>query len=249
MYQLITNEYDIEKEIKGVCLMKFISKHFSEKGITLIFLLVIIIILVTIISMIVKGVFDSKTIGANKEPKENYEELIGKYIEYIPEEGIYNTVTNNQNYTGSANNDHDFITDTSLKFRIWSIDDNKITLVSDKPAEVGGYKNIGALHIANCIGYNNSVKILNEICETCYSNTEIGAVGRSLNIEDIEKTLDKSVWNPEEYKERKEYKKNLYYPSIYSLETYSNIDGVEIDERKYYRKKRTTNSLQQLKYI
>lgn len=58
--------------------MKFISKHFSEKGIALIFLLVIIIMLVAIISVTIKGIFDSKTIGANKEPKENYEELIRK---------------------------------------------------------------------------------------------------------------------------------------------------------------------------
>lgn len=76
MYQLITNEYDIEKEIKGVCRMKFISKHFNEKGIALIFLLIIIIMLVLVVSVAIKGVFDSKTIGANKEPKENYEELI-----------------------------------------------------------------------------------------------------------------------------------------------------------------------------
>lgn len=216
--------------------MKFISKHFSEKGIALIFLLIIIILLVTIFSMILKGIFDSKTIGASKAPKENYEELIGKYIEYTPEEGIYNTVTNNKNYTGSINNDYDFITDTSLNWRIWSIDDSKIVLISDKQISIGGYKNIGALHIANCTGYNNSVKILNQICENCYSNSNIGAIARSLNIEDIEKTLDKSVWNPDEYKERKEYKKNLCYPSIYSIETYSNIDGVEIEKRKYYRK-------------
>lgn len=87
------------------------------------------------------------------------------------------------------------------------------------------------MYISNCTGYNNSVQILNEICEKCYSNSNIGAVGRSLNIDDIEKTLDKSVWNPEEIKERKEYTENLCYPTIYSVETYSSIDGIEVEKR------------------
>ena len=53
--------------------MKFINKCFNEKGITLIFLLIIIIISVAIFSIIVKGIFDTKTMGSTKDPKENYE--------------------------------------------------------------------------------------------------------------------------------------------------------------------------------
>ena len=35
-------------------------------------------------------------------------------------------------------------------------------------------------------GYNNGVKLLNDACYTMYSNSTYGAVGRSLDIEDIE---------------------------------------------------------------
>lgn len=85
------------------------------------------------------------------------------------------------------------------------------------------------------------MQILNEICEKCYSNTNIGAVGRSLNIDDIEKTLDKTVWNPEEERLRKEYTENLCYPSIYGVEVYSSIDGIEVEEGSgIQRSKQTT---------
>lgn len=222
--------------------MKFVGKHFGEKGITLILLIFIIIIMVAIVSMIVKGVFDKKTMGMTSDTKLVNEEVVGKYIKYTPEEGIYETVTNNSKYTGNANNTNNFITDTSLNWRIWSIDESKITLISDIPVSVGGYKNIGALNLSNCSGYNNSVKILNEICKNCYSNSEIGAISRSLNIEDIEKVLNKSVWNPETFKAkkkeaiaysgRKEYKINICYPYIYGVERYANIDGIEILEEE-----------------
>ena len=87
-------------------------------------------------------------------------------------------------------------------------------------------------------GYNNAVKILNDICKTCYSNSELGAVGRSLNIEDVEKVLDRNVWKPEDYYEtigskqyhtynESEYMTYMscrYYAYIWELEEYSCID-------------------------
>lgn len=90
--------------------------------------------------------------------------------------------------------------------------------------------------LSNCNGYNNAVKILNEICKTCYSNSEYNAVSRSLNIDDIENVLDKVVWEPKEYSKKGlgaylescEYTSNICYPYIYSVEDYSNIDNAEI---------------------
>lgn len=103
----------------------------------------------------------------------------------------------------------------------------------------GGYKNLGAINLASCNGYNNCVKVLNDICNSCYSNSEYGAVSRSINIDDIEEVMNLSVWNPENYKTRttelntysgrKEYKVTKCYPYIYSEEQYANIDGVEVE--------------------
>ena len=86
------------------------------------------------------------------------------------------------------------------------------------------------------MGYNNEVRIIDEICKKCYGNNELGAVARSINIEDIENVLDSSVWMPENYKReksyfaRKTYRQNTAYPNIYSIEQKSIIDGIEVKE-------------------
>lgn len=158
---------------------------------------------------------------------------------YIPDEGKYETIKDEKGYTGNSSNNYEFVTDNSLAWRIWSIDEEKITLIADKPTSVGGYKNLGALCLTNCNGYNNSVKILNEICMACYGNEEFGATSRSFNIDDIENVLNKEIWTPVSYIKKtsgvsylgtKEYKNTLAYPYMYSLEKGARIDGIEKEE-------------------
>lgn len=150
--------------------------------------------------------------------------------------GYYDKENLTSKYTGSNNNEG-FKTDMALNWIIWSIDDNKIRLISDKPIQNGGYKNLGAISFANCNGYNNAVKILNDICKSCYSNEKLNAIARSINVDDIEKVLNKNFWSPENYKvaktnahtysSRKEYKVTKCYPIIFKDEQYSVIDGIE----------------------
>ena len=154
--------------------------------------------------------------------------------------GKYSSLVNTKAYSGTMDNSYDFTTDTSLNWRIWSIDENKLVLISDVPTNVGGYKNIGGLNLASCNGYNNGVKILNDICKECYSQSDYGASARSLNIDDIDGVLNLAEWNPKKYvskktdavaySSRKEYTANIAYPYIYSLERFSNIDNAEISE-------------------
>lgn len=112
--------------------MKFKVRSLSEKGIALAYLLVIIIVSVILIGIAIKGVFDFKTMGATGKNSLSLEEAVGKYVDYKPNEGNYNNITSDKNYVGSISS-NDFVTDTSLKWRIWSIDSEKITLISDKP--------------------------------------------------------------------------------------------------------------------
>ncbi len=104
--------------------------------------------------------------------------------------------------------------------------------------QFGGYGNIGAISLNGAKGYNNAVNVLNEICKTCYSNSSINAIARSMNIEDIENALDKSYWDPEEYEtkidkysESRLYTQNICYPYIYSVERCSSIDNFKIDDQ------------------
>jgi len=215
--------------------MKSIYKNVNEKGITLISLIVVILITVVIASIVMKCIFDAQSIGAT-DIKENTEYLIGKYVDYVPENGVYLNIK--KEYVGTETNSINFETDTTLNWKIWSIEGNKLTIIADKPGTIGGYKNNGGLYLANYNGYNNGVKILNDICNTCYSNKQYGGIARSLNIEDIEKVLDTSVWSPEKYVRKnaisylmqKEYEKTTCYPYIYSVESKAIIDDVEVEE-------------------
>lgn len=56
--------------------MNFVGKSLSEKGITLILLIIIIIISVLIVALTLKGIFDSKTMGATGIEDEIKEPLI-----------------------------------------------------------------------------------------------------------------------------------------------------------------------------
>ncbi|MCI8393212.1 MAG: hypothetical protein HFJ24_05475 [Clostridia bacterium] len=220
--------------------MKFIGKEFGKKEIILAVSVLVIIIVGVSIAFLFKDMFNSKTLGATGEKIEHPEELIGKYIAYTPENGSYSDVTSNKKYTGTDINDNDFITDTSINWRIWDVDEQKITIIADRPVLVGGYRNLGGLSLADCIGYNNAVKILNDICKACYSNGEYNATGRSFNVDDIESKLDIAIWRPERYKVkeidvrtnsgRKEYKVNRCYPYIYKEEKFGIIDEVENTE-------------------
>jgi len=81
---------------------------------------------------------------------------------------------------------------------------------------------------------------MNDICNSCYSNQELGATSRNLNIEDIENVLNISAWNPRSYAENgyKTYtdsrKETTYknYPYIWQYEEYANISGVSATDSR-----------------
>lgn len=50
-----------------IVVMKFAREHFGDKGIALIFLIVLIIIFVSAVAIALKGLFDAKSIGATSD--------------------------------------------------------------------------------------------------------------------------------------------------------------------------------------
>lgn len=71
------------------------------------------------------------------------------------------------------------------------------------------------------LGYNNGVGILNNIGKACYSNKKYGAVGRSFNLDDLEKQLTVDL---EQYRITSASSSSKY-PFIHSKEVYSNVSG------------------------
>ena len=151
------------------------------------------------------------------QTEEEINALIGKYVDYTPTEGTFTASTT---YSGHSQN-QSFSTDKTLKWRIMFVNDDILTLIADNTANpnfwLNGYN-----------GYNNGVLLLNNTCKTTYSNNSLGAFGRNLNINDIEKisSFDKSTYSVNGYSNGKEYSMDynendneyIYYPAIFVQE-------------------------------
>ena len=130
---------------------------------------------------------------------------VGKYVDYTPVSGSF---TSEGKYNGSS--DQNFSTITGLEWRILDASDNTLTLISDKAANTNF-----TLYGAN--GYNNGVKLLNDACAAMYSNSSLGATGRSLNIDDIEDYMTYNKNSNSSY--GREYSSSYrYYPKIFADE-------------------------------
>ncbi len=196
-----------------------------------------------------------KTDNDNGEEEESFteeekKELLGNTIQYTPQKAVESPETEGEKgpyiaqtkHTGDTK-DVKIVTE-DLSWKVWSIDDEKVKLISEKPTTT-------KLTLSKELGYNNGVKILNDICSWCYGNEELGSVARNLNLDDIESVLDKTVWKPEDdyYTNTSSYGKqvssngtgiyhmltetckntnNLNFPYIWQYEAYSNIDGKKV---------------------
>ncbi len=141
---------------------------------------------------------------------------VGKYVDYTPVSGSFNDDRSMGHYSGYTYG-NDVNTINGLKWRILEAENNTLTLISDTAANefvLEGYD-----------GYNNGVKLLNDACKALYSNQNLSAVSRSLNIDDIEKysTYDKTT-----YKDYgKEFKpSSSSHPKIFELEKTGALLGV-----------------------
>ena len=101
---------------------------------------------------------------------------VGDYVNYTPQ----NTTTSyNFEAKYSGNSSNQTINQETLKWRILNInDDGTIDLISDETTST-------TITFKGALGYNNEVYLLNDFCNTLYSNSKYDAPARSLNIEDI----------------------------------------------------------------
>lgn len=136
---------------------------------------------------------------------------IGDYVEYSFDG---NTYVVDANYSGTGN--AQTITPTSESTLLWRIIDvnkqkGQIKIV---PTTFNTY----SITLTGVNGYNNAVKILNELCNTVYSNKDYNTSARNINIEDIEKICSniQSIQGST-YRTERRYS-SLVYPYILSKE-------------------------------
>ena len=137
---------------------------------------------------------------------------VGAYVDYTPVSGSF---TSNETYNGDIT--QSFSTNTGAQWRILFVNDDTLTLIAENPTNT-------EFCLAGANGYNNGVKLLNDACAAMYSNSSLGAVARSVDIEDIEavSSYDKTTYSGY----GKEYSpSNKYYPNIFKDELTGSVDG------------------------
>lgn len=180
-----------------------------------------------------------------EEKMQGYESTIDQYVYGVPEglkvgstvtyspSGTYNwqarycSTTQTDDVTlNSANNEAFNLTE----WKVLSIENGKVELVPTEPTE-------GTVYLGQAQGYNNGVKLLNDACNSLYSNKSKGIMARSLNIEDIEKYMDnEKLEEAHQYQYNSTtgkygiqltspYIRNKNYPSMYAQENLSVING------------------------
>lgn len=174
-----------------------------------------------------------------KEIKENTIK-IGDYINYTYDtvgDG-YDLPTTQSGYTSNQT----IAQTTGLKWRILNINgDGTVDLISETVPDA-------IVYFHGALGYNNGAYLLNNICKELYSNSNLGTMARSVNLEDIEKLMNekgiavKDAYNngTAMYGESKTYTENSSYPLLYAKENGSGINtdviktnGIGISDEGY----------------
>ena len=108
---------------------------------------------------------------------------VGDYIAYTPDTASAYSLTNAVSGYGSADSPQNIAQET-LQWRVMNINaDGSVDLISALPISTNVY-------FSGALGYNNGVLVLNDICKKHYSNASLGAIGRSLDLFDIESNMN-----------------------------------------------------------
>ena len=147
--------------------------------------------------------------------KEELEISVGDYVEYSYDGGTYIV-----DGTYSGTNVEKTITIPNSGTSIWRvIDVNKQSKqVKIIPTNLNNYE----ITLNGVNGFNNGVKILNDLCNQIFSNTQYNATAKNINIEDIEKLSSNiSELKGVNYGIEKEYN-SLVYPYVLKGENNNN---------------------------
>ena len=166
---------------------------------------------------------------------------VGSEVHYDPD-GTYSTDEErrkplSETYSGSANNPESISSASGEPYNIdtWKVLDinattGEVTLVPESSTDSAG----GYIYLNGAQGYNNGVKILNDVCNALYGNSSKGITARSINITDIEEKMSPekveethSNYNVGPKVEEGYSQENSWYPSIYAQEKLNGVNGTQ----------------------
>ena len=151
---------------------------------------------------------------------------IGSYVRYSPEtvdeNDVLELLEELKQYSGSSNNTISTLKqEKDLKWRILDVKNGEVRLISDEPT-------LSTIDINSYNGYNNAVKLIDDICKKLYSHTKFTSKVQNLKIEDIEEKIsEKNLKKFNSDYDNTFYTVKNYYPSIMKKEKKQIIDGSE----------------------
>ena len=164
---------------------------------------------------------------AEMESVENTESIpikIGDYVAYHPgEENLeqYTIKGENSGWVDIENNpnvlQNQTINQEEFTWRVFSILNNRTVKLIACDTEVT--QNRTSIGFCGEQGYNNAVYILNDICNSLYSNEQKQAVARSINIEDVQNKIDANKWNYQEYINEEDLENPISYGKVKHIES------------------------------
>lgn len=134
---------------------------------------------------------------------------IGDYVSYKPQNASYLV---SKDYSGNTSNVTVSLSNTdNIIWRVLDIDYNNGEIKLVPSSSLGLNLSVGGVN-----GYNNIVKLSNDLCDTLFSNEEKSVKARNLNLEDIEKIASNiEDLKGSSYGTEKDYTATRYkYPSI-----------------------------------
>ena len=145
---------------------------------------------------------------------------IGDYVKYTPDTASTTEILQELNtYSGSDKNTTSTLTQESLNWRVLDIKDGQVRLISELPTTskitLNGYN-----------GYNNAVKLLDDTCNTLYTNKKLANKVQNIKIEDIQDKMVETDYSKFDSKYGKTFTPSYkYYANILTKEKEQKVNG------------------------
>ena len=145
---------------------------------------------------------------------------IGDYVKYTPDTASTTEILQELNtYSGSNANTASTLTQESLNWRVLDVKDGQIRLISEVPTT-------STITLSGYNGYNNAVKLLDDTCNTLYTNKKLANKVQNIKIEDIQDKMVETDYSKFTSNYGKTFTPSYkYYANILTQEKEQKVNG------------------------
>ena len=145
---------------------------------------------------------------------------IGDYVKYTPDKTSTTEILQELGtYSGSSDNTTSTLTQENLNWRILDVKDGQVRLISELPTT-------SKITLKGYNGYNNAVKLLDDTCNTLYTNKQLASKVQNIKIEDIQDKMVETDYSKFDSNYGKTFTPtNKYYANILTKEKEQKVNG------------------------